>query len=236
MANIGTKIVENKYLEDCILNNKEEYLYTLIIGECNGGENVIQTVMKDGKCHDIECIDILPLKKGSPLHEIILEENDRISFKQLDFVKGTIENKYDFIVCISVLEHFGMHWDGEKMFSESENPEYDKILWDYDLMGIRRMGELLVNNGEAIITLPIGPYMNYSKNGLPFLRYYDSLRRDIILSEIDKMGCKIINEKFYHSTNYVSWDEVTKEVFDPRANGYISSYTPNAIWAFTIKK
>ena len=46
--------------------------------------------------------------------------------------------------------------------------------------------ELIINNIEfkkdskLIITLPIGPYMNYQESGYPFLRYYDLQRQNLI--------------------------------------------------------
>ena len=113
MVNKGTKIVENDYLELSIKELNRDDLDILIIGECEGEENVIQTVLKCNKYKEIQCVDILPLQPNSSLEKII-NSNSNVKFNQTDFIKNKLNKKYDVIVCISVLEHFGMRWNGEK--------------------------------------------------------------------------------------------------------------------------
>jgi len=235
MINKGTKIVENQYLEDTIKSYEQNDLDILIIGECESEENVIQTVLQCNKHKHIQCVDILPLQPNSSLEKII-KNNPTVTFTQTDFVKNNLGKKYDVIVCISVLEHFGMRWNGEKMFDKLNSGD-DDILWNYDLVGLLKMGELLKNkNSKAIITLPVGPYMNYLDNGLPFLRYYDIKRMNIFEEICINNNLSINNETFYYTPDFQNFEKVTKDISKPEYNGYINSYTPNCIWAFNIQQ
>lgn len=234
MENKGTKIVENQYLEDTIKSFDSDTLDVLIIGECEGEENVIQTVLKCNKHKEIQCVDILPLQPNSSLEKIV-NSDPTVKFNQTDFVKNQLDKKYDVIVCISVLEHFGMRWNGEKMFDKLDSGE-DDILWNYDLIGLLKMGKLLKNkDSKAIITLPVGPYMNYLDNGLPFLRYYDIKRMNIFEEICANNKLSINNELFYLTENFQDFNTVPKDIAYPEYNGYINSYTPNCIWAFSLQ-
>jgi hypothetical protein len=235
MINKGTKIVENDYLESSIKEFKHGELDILVIGECEGEENVIQTVIKCNKHKEIQCVDILPLQPNSSLEKII-NTNQTVKFTQTDFVKNKLEKKYDIIVCISVLEHFGMRWNGVKMFDKLDSGE-DDILWNYDLVGLLKMGELLKDkNSKAIITLPVGPYMNYLDNGLPFLRYYNSKRIDIFNEVCISNNLSINDEIFYYTSDFQNFEKVSKDIATPEYNGYINNYTPNCIWAFNLQQ
>jgi hypothetical protein len=232
--NKGTKIVENQYLEDVVKSFEGNGLDILIIGECEGEENVVQTVLKCNKHKEIQCVDILPLQPDSSLEKIV-KSDPTVKFNQTDFVKNKLDKKYDIIVCISVLEHFGMRWNGEKMFDKLDSGD-DDILWNYDLVGLLKMGELLKDkNSKAIITLPVGPYMNYLDNGLPFLRYYDIKRMNIFEEICTDNKLSINDEIFYYTSDFQNFEKVSKNIANPEYNGYINSYTPNCIWAFSLQ-
>jgi hypothetical protein len=235
MINKGTKIVENDYLESSIKSFNRNDLNILIIGECEGEENVIQTVLKCKKHEEIQCIDILPLQPNSSLEKII-NTDLLVKFTQTDFIKNKLDKKYDVIVCVSVLEHFGMRWNGVKMFDKLDSGD-DDILWNYDLVGLLKMGELLKDkNSKAIITLPVGPYMNYLDNGLPFLRYYDIKRINIFEEICANNKLSINDETFYYTPDFQNFEKVSKDIASPEYNGYINSYTPNCIWAFNLQQ
>ncbi|WP_396189370.1 hypothetical protein [Flavobacterium sp.] len=235
MINKGTKIVENQYLEDVIKSFKNDNLDILIIGECEGEENVIQTVLKCNKHKEIQCVDILPLQPNSSLEKLV-NTNNTVKFTQTDFIKNELDKKYDIIVCISVLEHFGMRWNGEKMFDKLDSGD-DDILWNYDLVGLLKMGGLLKDkDSKAIITLPVGPYMNYLDNGLPFLRYYDIKRMNIFDEISNNNNLSINDEIFYYTQDFQNFEKVAKDIAYPEYNGYINSYTPNCIWAFNLQQ
>ena len=78
--------------------------------------------------------------------------------------------------------------------------------------------------------------MNYQENGYPFLRYYDGRRQDIIKREINNIGYHISDEKFFFSSDFINWEEVSNEINDPKFYPYYSTYTPNIIWGLTIQK
>jgi len=232
--NKGTKIIENQYLEDVIKSFEGNGLDILIIGECEGEENVVQTVLKYNKHKEIQCVDILPLQPNSSLEKIV-KSDPTVKFTQTDFVKNQLDKKYDVIVCISVLEHFGMRWNGEKMFDKLDSGD-DDILWNYDLVGLLKMGELLKDkNSKAIITLPVGPYMNYLDNGLPFLRYYDIKRINIFEEICSNNKLSINDEAFYLTSNFQDFEKVPKDISNPKYSMHINNHTPNCIWAFSLQ-
>ena len=100
----GTKLVEIPYL-DMELENQNKNV--LIVGERIGNEGIIETIFK--KTKTITCTDIMEMKSESILSEII-EKNPTVKFIQKDFLTFDESKKFDYIVCINVLEHFGMNF------------------------------------------------------------------------------------------------------------------------------
>ena len=93
-------------------------------------------------------------------------------------------------------------------------------------------------DSKLIITLPIGPYMNYQKSGYPFLRYYDKQRQQLIKNKLTNNGFKY-SESFFMSTDNMleHWNEVGEEINHPEYyRKYCNIYTPNIIWGITIQK
>jgi hypothetical protein len=128
-----------------------------------------------------------------------------------------------------------MFWEG-KAYDIDSNLE-DVILWNHDVQGILKACKLLKDeNSKLIITLPIGPYMNYLESGYPFLRYYDLQRQTLIKNKIKKSGFNIDNEKFFISTDFNEWFETDNNInLEQNYKQYCNSYTPNMIWGLTIK-
>lgn len=223
----GTKIVEVPYFANQLTDNTKS---VLIIGECQGGiEGVSETVHQRGFI-DVSTTDIMPSEPSC-----WLRNNTMWNHIQCDFIEFDETNKFDFVISISVFEHFGFWFAGNRMANGLA--EDDTCRWNHDLLGINKACKLLKDtNSKLIITLPAGPYMNYEESGEPFLRYYDARRQDIIKSELARNGYHISNEKFFFSADFQNWEEMTSEINDPKYYSHYNIHTPNVIWGLTIQK
>lgn len=223
----GTKIVEVPYFTEQLTDNTKS---VLIIGECQGGiEGVSESVFDKGFAN-VNTTDIMPSEPGC-----WLRENTSWDHIQCDFIEFDESNKYDFVISISVFEHFGFWFAGNRMANGLA--EDDTCRWNHDLLGINKACKLLKDaKSKFIITLPAGPYMNYENSGEPFLRYYDFRRQSIIKSELNRNGYYISNEKFYISNDFTNWEEVSPEINDPQYYSYYNIHSPNVIWGLTIQK
>jgi hypothetical protein len=227
----GTKIVELTFLEEHLTNPNST---CLIIGEREGYEGIIQTVNSKIK-NSITCMDITDISADAPLANIIKSQVN-VDFINADFIDIAEDKKYEYIVCISVLEHFGLNYNGHNMYSEKFKTN-DVIKWNYDVVGLHKMISLLSNDSKIILTLPIGyPIMSGDCNadGMPFLRRYDINRINIFRNIIKNKNMKFI-EKFYMSENFVDWYETDETCSYPQ---HIAKYnnmsTPNTIWGIAI--
>ena len=223
----GTKLVEVPYFLDQISDKDKDIL---IIGECKGGvEGVSESLLEKG-CKTVTTTDIL-----ESLPDSWLRKNTNWKHIPVDFIKFDESTKYDYVISISVFEHFGLFWEGKAYDIDSDLE--DLILWNHDIHGILKACKLLKNKeSKLIITLPIGPYMNYQKTGYPFLRYYDLQRQNLIKNKINENGFKVDNEKFYLTQDFSEWYETTNEINTPEYyKQYCNSYTPNMIWGLTLK-
>lgn len=225
---IGTKIVEVPYFLNQISDINKDIL---IIGECKGGtEGISESILQLG-CKNVTTTDIL-----ESLPDSWLRKNTNWKHIKTDFIKFDESKKFDYIVSISVFEHFGMFWEGKAYDINSEIE--DIILWNHDIQGILKACRLLkTKDSKLMITLPIGPYMNYQESGYPFLRYYDLQRQNIIKDKLDQHGYKLDNEKFYMSPNFIEWYEADANIntFESYKQ-YCNSFTPNMIWGLTVVK
>lgn len=223
----GTKIVEVPYFANQLIDNTKS---VLIIGECQGGvEGVSETIHEKGFIN-VNTTDIMPSEP-----HYWLRKNTTWEHIQCDFIEFDESKKYDFIVSISVFEHFGFWFAGNRMANGLA--EDDTCRWNHDILGINKACKLLKDTeSKLIITLPAGPYMNYEESGEPFLRYYDQRRQNIIKQELQRNGYFISNEKFYYSSDFTNWEEMTSEINDPKYYSYYNIYTPNVIWGLTIQK
>jgi hypothetical protein len=223
----GTKIVEVPYFINQIDDINKNIL---IIGECKGGtEGISESILELG-CKNVITTDIL-----DSLPDSWLRKNTDWSHIKTDFIKFDENKKFDYIISISVFEHFGMFWEG-KAYDIDSNLE-DIILWNHDIQGILKACKLLKNKeSKLIITLPIGPYMNYQESGYPFLRYYDLQRQTLVKNKVKEFGFDIDNEKFYLSNDFTEWFEADSNInTDDSYRQYCNSYTPNMIWGLTLK-
>lgn len=223
----GTKIVEVPYFLNQIDDINKEIL---IIGECKGGtEGISESILEKG-CNNVTTTDIL-----DSLPDSWLRKNTNWSHIKSDFIKFDETQRFDYIISISVFEHFGMFWEGKAYDIDSELE--DIILWNHDIQGILKACNLLKDkNSKLIITLPIGPYMNYQESGYPFLRYYDLQRQNLVKNKIKESGFDIDNEKYFLSNNFEEWYEIDSNINSPESyRQYCNSYTPNMIWGLTLK-
>lgn len=223
----GTKIVEVPYFIDQIEDITKDLL---IIGECKGGtEGVSESVLELG-CKNVTTTDILESMSDS-----WLRQNTDWNHIKTDFIKFDENRKFDYIISISVFEHFGMFWEGKAYDIDSDLE--DIILWNHDIQGILKACKLLKNHdSKLIITLPVGPFMNYQETGYPFLRYYDLQRQMLIKSKIQDTGYVVNNEKFFLSTNFQVWYEADSNINSIESyQKYCNPYTPNIIWGLTLK-
>jgi hypothetical protein len=223
----GTKIVEVPYFIDQIDDIKKSIL---IVGERHGGEGVSETLFGLG-ARNVTTTDIVSVQKDSWL-DLNGKEWKHV---EADFIQYDENLKYDYIIAVSVFEHFGFWFSGNKMASGVY--EEDVCRWNHDIKGILKGCKLLKDErSKFIITLPAGPYMNYEKTGEPFLRSYDHRRQSILKNEVVSRGYSIADEKFYYSADFLEWYESDNTINDPKNYNLYSAFTPNVIWAFTIQK
>lgn len=223
----GTKIVEIPYFSSQLTDNTKS---VLIIGECQGGiEGVSETIHEKGFTN-VNTTDIMPSEEGC-----WLRENTSWEHIQTDFIEFDESKKYDNIISISVFEHFGFWFAGNRMANGLAQD--DTCRWNHDITGINKSCKLLKDNtSKLIITLPAGPYMNYEDSGEPFLRYYDYRRQSLIKEELKRNGYQISHESFFFSEDFHNWEEVGPEINDPKYYPYYNIFTPNVIWGLTIQK
>jgi hypothetical protein len=179
----------------------------------------------------------MPMGPASTLERII-DGDSRVSFVQQDFILAEEEIKYDYIICINVLEHFGMNFAEFSGFA-GEYAGDDYIRWNHDLRAIEKMITLLNKDGKIIITVPAGqPILSGDinpGNKMPFLRRYDEMRIKLIEQLVNKNGMKIENT-FFYSENFNDWFESDMIITSPQYAQANNPYTPNMIWAFTLKQ
>jgi len=231
----GTKLVEIPYLEKA-LSQQTSADDVLIVGERIATEGILQGVLKRpfNKCL---CTDIMEMGTGSTL-ESIIEEDPRVSFIQKDFIEFDDTQRYDYIICINVLEHFGMNFAEFSGFAGDYAGD-DYIRWNHDLRAVEKMIGLLKDNKEAkiIITVPAGqPILSGDinpGNKMPFLRRYDHMRIELVKDIVQKHNLAITNT-FYYSENFQDWFESDISITTPNYTQANNPYSPNIIWAFTI--
>ncbi len=208
--------MELPYLEQNLIDGN-----VLIVGERVGDEGIIDTVYKKNK--EIDCTDLDEIDKGN-IVDYYLNQQGVGHFFCTNFLDFPETKKYNNVVCINVLEHFGMGW-GNKT---------DLINWNWDLAGLEKMTKLC--SGRIIITVPAGPPIFYGdtlESGVPFLRRYDKQRMNIIKSFLGKLGFLVENESLFFSPDLNTWKEVSFDILQPEYGNYNLS-SPNMIYAFCI--
>ena len=234
---VGMKLVEIPYLLE-ELSEQNEDSNILIVGERTGSEGILGAVL-ERSFRSCVCTDIVSIGKDSILDKVIQNDN-RVSFVEQDFVNSDNDQRYDYVICANVLEHFGMCFADTYGFS-GEYVDDDYIRWNHDLRAIEKMVDLLEQHdaSKIIITVPSGPPMlygdiDYSTNNLPFLRRYDIHRIKLIDSLVKSKGMKLEN-RFFYSKNFNDWQETDISITQPEYMGYQNPHSPNVLWAFTIK-
>ena len=222
----GSKIAEVPYFSNQLTDINKS---VLIIGERTGGVEGVSETVKGLGFENVITTDINPSPK-----DCWLRTNTDWKHIQNDFIEFDETLKFDYIISISVFEHFGLWFAGDRMANGLI--EDDSCKWNHDILGINKACKLLKDkDSKLIITLPAGPFMNYESTGEPFLRGYDSLRQSIIKKQIEYNGYEVDNEKFYYSKDWQQWDEVPADINSPNYYPMYSPQTPNVIWGVTIK-
>ena len=224
----GTKLVEVPYFLNQITDVTRDIL---IIGECKGGKEGISESI-----HGLGCINVTTTDILQSLPDSWLRKNTNWEHIKTDFIKFDETRKFDYIIAISVFEHFGMFWEGKAYDVDSDIE--DMVLWNHDIRGILKACKLLKDEkSKLIITLPIGPYMNYKESGYPFLRYYDQQRQNIIKKTLIDNNYRF-SESFFISTDagLQNWQSVDNQINHmDYYRKYCNIYTPNIIWGLTIQ-
>jgi len=238
---IGTKLIEIPYLE-FKLSDQSSSDNVLIVGERVATEGILQAVLKKD-FNSCLCTDIMPMGVDSTLEKII-KRDSRVSFLQEDFIELDEKQEYDYIICINVLEHFGMNFQEFHGFSGALAGD-DYIRWNHDLRAIQKMITLLNDNPKSkiIITVPAGPpvlsgdttFGENDGNKMPKLRRYDEPRINLIKDMLKESNINI-EEKYYYSKDLEEWFESDYTIIQPQYLHLQNSYTPNMIWAFTLNK
>lgn len=222
----GTKLVEVPYFSEQLEDISKS---VLIIGERWGGVEGISETIKELNFNNVTTTDILPVEEGA-----WLLTNTDWKHIQSDFAEFDEQNKFDYIISISVFEHFGFWFAGDRMASGLV--QNDICYWNHDIRGILKASALLRDkDSKLIITLPAGPYMNYEESGEPFLRYYDRQRQRLIRKELGRNGYKTVNERYFISNDFINWDETSEEINNPEYYPYYNIYSPNVIWGLTVQ-
>lgn len=223
----GCKLVELPYLRKHLVDQS-----TLVVGERRGDEGIIGAVREVVKEGNIICTDMDPVEPGSIVSNLV--DEFWIDYVQEDFTKFpddiAREGLCNQIVCINVLEHFGMGWGDKSAILD----------WDKDLDGLNKMMDLMGDSPTArtIITVPAGPPIFYGDclpSGLPFLRRYDKQRMIIIRNLVASRGFKVTNEEFFFSPDLINW--TSKDINEDTINIGYAQYqlaSPNFIWGFII--
>jgi hypothetical protein len=223
----GSKAVEVPYFANQLTDSEKS---VLIVGERWGAEGISPTVKALGY-NNVTTTDILSVPEES-----WLKKNTTWNHIQVDFVEFDETLQYDYVIAISVFEHFGFWFAGNRMANGLAAD--DLCRWNHDIRGISKACKLLKNlRAKLIITLPAGPYMNCDENtGEPFLRSYDCIRQKIVRTEIKKNGCFIADERFFFTSDYSVWQVVSPEINNPANYKLFDPGSPNTIWGLTIQK
>lgn len=233
----GTKIAEISYLYDNLTSQSEQD-NVLLVGERIATEGILQTILQR-PFETCVCTDIMPMGVDSTLDKLI-QADERITFVQGDFIELDETKKYEFIICINVLEHFGMNFAEFSGFSGALAGD-DYIRWNHDLRAIEKMIKLLSddNKSKIIITVPAGqPICSgdlNSGNGMPFLRRYDIMRINLIEKFLQNLNVNI-SSTYYYSENFTDWYISDSSITRPEKINSTNPFSPNIIWAFTITK
>ncbi len=223
----GSKIVEVPYFKNHLIDSTKK---VLIIGEKEGGVEGISESIYELGFQNVNTTDIIESPPDS-----WLKLNTNWEHIKCDFIEFDEGKKYDYIVSISVFEHFGLWFAGDRMANGLIKD--DTCKWNHDIKGIHKACDLLKDiNSKLIITLPAGPYLNYEDTGEPFLRGYDWRRQKLIKKYILNHGYKITTESFFHSDNYTEWNEVSSDINKPDHYPHYNPHSPNVIWGFVIQK
>jgi len=118
---------------------------------------------------------------GIDLRRLEIVPPDNFEFINGDLMEYDFGTKFDFIMCISALEHVGLDVYGGKVHDRG------------DYLCLRRMAELLGDGGRLILTIPFGFSMVYEG----WIRVYDEARLEDML---DFAGLKFVQTDFFRNT------------------------------------
>jgi SAM-dependent methyltransferase len=124
-----------------------------------------------------------------------------------DFIKKTAdirksgfpEGFFDFILCISTIEHVGK--DNKKHYSPIKEIEQDQFAED-NIIAMKEMWRILKKKGKLIITVPFGKLHDYE-----WFTHYDSMMLDKLISSVNYK--KIVKEFFIYDN--IGWNQCEEQ-------------------------
>lgn len=173
----GDRDVEWAWVAANIDNDQEK---VLDIG--NGGSNLALVAAMRGA--NVLAIDINEIEW--------MFRHPSVVFERKDLFQLTKENKYDVIICCSVLEHIGI--------PDRYNIDVKNDVADISAMKMIR--SLLRPEGRLIITVPVGLDATY----FPMGRVYGKARLPILLSDFH-----VVRESFWKKERDNIWQITSKE-------------------------
>lgn len=175
---IGLKNLELNFLYNNLTDGS-----AICIGEGGeGGHEGVSATVVYKKCSPITCVDLFEPEEGSFVFE--QEKKQILKFVKKDFTQYNTTKKYDNVVCINVLEHFGFAGEKEKA-----------VDLNYDIKAVENMAE--ISNNRIIITVPYGytPFIdNPSYKGG---RCYTPERVDAIFQILNERGFSLKSDEIW---------------------------------------
>ncbi len=133
-------------------------------------------------------------------------KHPNLTFIKADFFDFKTNEVFDCIICVSVLEHMGLGFYGDK-----------KVGTDID--AVNKMRQLLRDDGILLLTVPFGRYYECH-----WFRVYDSSRLRSLLDgfEIEVLEFyKRINEYVWLPTTSDELENIDSSEFKPRCEGVV---------------
>ena len=125
--------------------------------------------------------------------EPIQRNRDKLTFVHADFVTLDISARFDWILCISTIEHFGLAGRYEII---EDRP-------DHDLDAMRKLLGLLKPSGQMLLTVPIGEDAVFK----PWHRVYGPARLPKLLE-----GWKVLEQRFWAKLTGDRYEAVSRDV------------------------
>lgn len=151
-------------------------------------------VLDIGCCYSI--ISATAARLGNQVVGVDINDEINYSFENFRFVQGDfnsldINEKFDAVVLASTVEHVGL--------SGRYNSPEDV---DGDLKMMQKIKDLLLEDGEVILTIPVGKDVVFK----PFHRVYGSDRLPKLLADFE-----VLEREFWVKFDKIKWEKVSQQ-------------------------